>query len=276
MDKKEKELLSMQYQMEKTDIKQKRLEDRLMSISSDLKKSRSIRNFYFTFIIIFIVLLTLGGFYFANQNNRVSIDENRLDSSDDIKKLLVVNDSLQKELSRLKNNTSGYSLGKKHSDSGNIEMQNESNGFSEGQVGVLASSDTIPEDVKSKYKRQYCYINRVFQNNDVIFAEVDFIEFYKGKRAVKKAKEYGEAEYDIDKKGDTLYFLYNNYYIHNQNTKSVILELDDKARVDIDNINQISAGFPLTAFQKIITNKPVLILETGNGIVYKITQQKLP
>lgn len=262
----------MQYQMEKTDIKQQQLEDRLMSISDDLKKNRNIRNFYFAFIIILIVLLLVGGLYFAN-SRIISSKKDTVNTSTDIKKLLFVNDSLQKELSKLR----GGKIDRTVDPNDSIQLNNAGalDGFPNNHAYTNESLlDTI--DQESKFKRQYCYVNRAFENNDVIFVDVDFVDFYTGKKAVRKAKEYGEAEYDIDKKGDTLYFLYNNYYIHNQNTKSVILELDDKARVSIDNINQISAGFPLKAFKKIITDKPVLILEMSNGIVYKITKQKFP
>ncbi|GAA4278849.1 hypothetical protein [Aquimarina mytili] len=253
MDKKEEELLSMHYQMEKTDIKQQRLEDRLMSISEDLRKSKNIRNLYFFFIIVLILLIAIGGFYWTQDNG---VDQ----YSDDTKKiehLQLLNDSLQKEVSKLK---SSFLMGK-----------NEMTGVEDS---TSLSKDSIAG--KLKLDKRYCYIKRAFKSNDVIFVEVDFIEYYYGKRAVKKAKEFGDAEYDLDKNGDTLYFLYKNYYINNQNPSTRILEIDDRAQVRVESINQISKGFPLKAFQKIITNKPVLILETNNGVVYKITQQKLP
>ncbi len=254
MDKKEEELLSMHYQMEKTDIKQQSLEDRLMSISEDLKKSKNIRNLYFVFIIILILLIAIGGFYWT-QNNEVG--QYSEDETKKIEQLQLLNDSLQKEVSKLKSNF----------------LMNK-NGIS----GVEDSTRVIKDSIEGKLKldKRYCYINRAYTSNDVIFVEVDFIEYYYGKRAVKKAKEFGDAEYDLDKNGDTLYFLYKNYYINNQNPSTRILEIDDRAQVRIESINQISKGFPLKAFQKIITNKPVLILETNNGVVYKITEQKLP
>ncbi len=256
MNKKEEEILSMHYQIEKTDIKQQRLEDRLVSISKDLKKSKNRRDFYFTFIIILILIMTFGSFYLIQNNMIFSEEDNSLENSNEIKKLLVVNDSLQQELTRLKNDISQY-------------------GMNKSNVGDSVTTDSINIEGKLKFERVHCYITKIFESNDAVFIEADFIEYYEGKKAVKKAKEYGEAEYDIDKNGDTLYFLYNNYYIHNQNSTSRILELDDKARLRIENINQISNGFPLKAVQRIIKDKPIMILETNNGVVYRITQQKL-
>ncbi|WP_109300729.1 hypothetical protein [Aquimarina sp. AU474] len=263
MDKKEEELLSMHYQMEKTDIKQQQMEDRLVSISEDLKKSKVVRNLYFIFIVILLALMGIAGFYLSKNNMLFSSEDASFENSNEVKNLLVTNDSLKEELNKLKVDISEYK---------NAQSDINDSIAEEGRE-ILDSVNGKP---KLNFERNYCYITKAFKSNDVVFIEADFIEFYEGKKAVKKAKEFGEAEYDIDKNGDTLYFLYNNYYIHNQNSKPRILELDDRARVRINNINQISNGFPLKAFQKIIKEKPVLILETNNGVVYRITQQKLP
>ncbi|WP_271767667.1 hypothetical protein [Aquimarina algiphila] len=278
MDKKEEELLSMHYQMEKTDIKQQRLEDRLMSISEDLKKSKKRRNFYFIFILFLMLLLTAGSIYVINTNTAYTNNGSSA-TPEDIEQLLFVNDSLQREVSRLKTDISKYQnkdlsdINDTISDLSRVTVD----GVQEGVAAdIEVATDTIGDNSKLKFERKYCYINKVYKSNDVVFIEADIIEYYQGRKAVKKAKEYGEAEYDLDKNGDTLYFLYNNYYIHNQSSKSIILELDDKARVKIESVNRISNGFPLKAFQKIIKDKPVLILEINNGIVYKITQKRLP
>lgn len=275
MNKKEKELLSMHYQMEKTDIKQQGLEDRLMSISEDLKASKKRRNFYFIFILILMLLLTVGSVYVMNTHINPSTNGASTTPEEDIKQLLFVNDSLQKEISKLKTDIANYQNKEL------LDTLNTTGGLYDGaQNSVITDKEVVTDTVNSKpklkFERKYCYINRVYKSNDVVFIEADIIEYYQGRKAVTKAKEYGEAEYDLDKKGDTLYFLYNNYYIHNQSSKSIILELDDKARVKIENINRISNGFPLKAFQKIIKDKPVLVLETHDGIVYKISQKKLP
>jgi cell division protein FtsB len=274
MDKKEEELISMHYQMEKTDIKQQQLEDRLISISEDLKRSKRRRNFYFVFILVLILLLTLGSLYLILNKKGNSTSDLFIKKDVDIQQLVLENDSLQREVYKLKSNISKYQY---------EELSNKEDSvisLSDHDLGIKKKKEDNITDSKGKSKRKfekkYCYINKVYKSNDVVFIEVDIIEYYRGRKAVKKAKEFGEAEYDLDKNGDTLYFLYNNYYIHNQSSSPKILELDDKARVKIDNINQISSGFLLKAFQKVIADKPVLILEINNGIVYKITEQKLP
>ncbi len=270
MNKKEEELLSMHYQMEKTDIKQQKLDDRLVSMAEDLRKSKNIRNFYFVFIIILMILLTGGSFYIIQNQQKKSNNNGQFNTPDDVKKLILLNDSLRTQIAELK----GY-IYSSSQDSLRLEKRDSVN--TELVSNPLFTSDSLADASKKKlYEKKYCYINKAYKSNDAIFIEADIIEYYEGKKAVKKALEYGEAEYDIDKNGDTLYFLYNNYYINNQSAKGVILELDDKVRVKTDNINQISNGFSLKALQKVITDKPVLILEVNDGIVYKITEKRLP
>ncbi|WP_062058459.1 hypothetical protein [Aquimarina longa] len=277
MNKKEGKLLSLYYQIEKTDVKQQRLEDRLISISNDLKRNKNIRNFYFVFIIILMLLLAIGSYYvFLTQqegSNEIILPE---EEPSNVNQLLLTNDSLRKEVMELRTNISEYKSKKTLDYINSIDDGKNSNKMST----IIHRSKTGRADVisprKSKYKKVYCYVNKVYKNNGVIFIETDNIEYYQGKKAVKKAKEYGKAEYDIDKNGDTLYFLYNNYYIHNQHARYRNLELDDNIKIKVNGINQISNGFPLTAFKKVITDKPILVLEISNGVVYKITEQKLP
>ncbi|MBP2832661.1 hypothetical protein J8281_10735 [Aquimarina sp. U1-2] len=261
MDKKEEEILSMHYQIEKTDIKQQKMEDRLLSISKDLRKSKKISNLYFILIVGLIILMAASSFYFIKNDTSFSSE-----NADEIEKLRVINDSLQHELLKLRTAVSKQSYS-------SHKLQDTLKNDRESKLDAISKDSSSTSNFD--FKRQFSYVKRAYKSNDALFIEADFIEYYEGRKAVKKAKEYGEAEYDIDKKGDTLYYLFNNYYIHNQNSTTRILELDDKARVRIESINQISNGFPLKAFQKIIKSNPVLILEISNGVVYKISQQKL-
>ena len=264
----------MHYQIEKTDIKQQQFEDQLKSISSDLKGSKKIRNYYFGFIIFLILFIAGGSFVLMRSENGLSIDNNSPKKDDEIKQLLIENDSLQRALDSLKRivNNQERVLEQDSLDMAYIDndtILKSATKFSEDSLGNKKTE-------KKKLERRYCYIHKAYRSNDAIFLEVDVIEYYEGKKAVKKAREYGKAEYDIDNNGDTLYFLYNNYYIHNQSSKSIILELDEAAKVKIENIHQISNGFSLKALQKVILDKPILILEIDDGVVRRIVQQKLP
>jgi len=255
MDKKEKELISMHYHMEKTDIKQQELDDRLVGMAENLEKSKKIRNFYFVFIIF--LLLTISGLfvYFNSKNKEVSNIPNNLEQLEDFKILKSRNDSLRVQIQKLES----------------YIFENKKSEDSFSTKNIYASLD------KTSFKAQkFCFIKRAYESNNTIFIEVDMIEYYEGKEAVEKAKEYGDAEFDIDKNGDSLFFLYNKHYIKNDTTKTIILELDEKVKVKTDYINQISNGFSLKALQNIIPNHPILRIKLKDGIVYAITEQNLP
>ncbi|AXT54993.1 hypothetical protein D1815_04190 [Aquimarina sp. AD1] len=267
MKNKEDELLSVQYRIEKSGMKQQKLEDRLVSISKELKRSK--RNSIIFMILFFLVVIGMSfTMYYLNQDGFNPDSDQAKDTPENIDQIKKMNDSLQEELMKLKTDISDYKEKLGSRVEGNSEISVDS-------TVVYSIKDTIEDDSKKlKFKKQHCYVKNVFRTNGVIFIEVDYIEYYKGRKAVEKAKENNEAEYDIDKNGDTLYFLYDNYYVSNTNTKLRRLELNDKVR--IQSLNQISKGFPLKAFQKIISDNPIMLLEMNDGIVYKITKQKLP
>ncbi|MFD2562531.1 hypothetical protein [Aquimarina rubra] len=270
MKSKEDELLSVQYRIEKSGMKQQKLENRLVSISEELKRSKR-NSLIFMIFFLTVIMVMGGGMYYLSQNSELISEDSPDNIPDKVDQIQKINDSLEKELVKLKSDIADYKRGLGTAeDSLTTETANPGENIMDDVVQKSAT-DTIN---KLKFERQHCYVKKVFRNNGVIFIEADFIEYYKGKKAVEKAKENNEAEYDIDKNGDTLYFLYDNYYVSNANTKLRRLELNDKVR--IQDINQISKGFPLKAFQKIIAENPIMVLEISDGIVYKITKQKLP
>lgn len=263
MKDKEDELLSVQYRIEKSGMKQQKLENRLVTISDELKRSKRNSLIFMIFFLLVIAGMSFGMYYLSKDDSKFISDES-VDAKADMDRIQQMNDSLKDELTKLKSDILIY---KQNLTAGSNDIENV---MLSDSLNLVDSTNTK----KKKYTKQHCYVKRVFRNNGVIFIEADFIEFYKGKKAVKKAKENNDAEYDIDKNGDTLYFLYNNYYVSNLNTKLRRLELNDKVR--IQNLNQISKGFPLKAFEKIISDNPIMVLEMHDGIVYRITKQKLP
>ncbi|WP_299311897.1 hypothetical protein [uncultured Aquimarina sp.] len=268
MNNKEDELLSVQYRIEKSGMKQQKLEKRLVSISEELKKSKRNSLIFMIFFLTVIIVMAGGIYYLSEKETLFSADQDE-NTQVDINQIQKTNDSLQEELMKLKSDISDYKKGL-------IDQTNNlsTESVDTSKVDVEGSNSIVDTIKKLKFERKHCYVKKVFRNNGVIFIEADFVEYFKGRKAVEKAKDNNEAEYDIDKNGDTLYFLYDNYYVSNTSNKLRRLELNDKVR--IQDINQISKGFPLKAFQKIIEDKPIMILEINDGIVYKIMKQKLP
>lgn len=61
--------------------------------------------------------------------------------------------------------------------------------------------------------------------------DADFVQMLTGKAAIAAAKKSGEAEYDLNEKGDTSWYIPNDYYIRNTNTKNRKLTLTPKAGI---------------------------------------------
>src|SRR5882757_10067776 len=66
---------------------------------------------------------------------------------------------------------------------------------------------------------QYCYIKKVYARSDAMYIDADYIQFLMDDDAVKAAKKHGEAQMDIGQKGDTSWYVPDDYYILNDNPK---------------------------------------------------------
>ena len=78
----------------------------------------------------------------------------------------------------------------------------------------------------------YCYIKDVINQNNRTYLKVDFIQFFRFDKAIEEAKKRGDAEYDIEENGDTTYFVYNDYYIANDNPKLRTFKLTDSTKIE--------------------------------------------
>jgi len=61
----------------------------------------------------------------------------------------------------------------------------------------------------------------------------DFVQMLTGKTAIKAAKKAGEAEYDINKKKDTVWYVPNDYFIANESTKTRKLTITPTTQISI-------------------------------------------
>ena len=66
---------------------------------------------------------------------------------------------------------------------------------------------------------QVAFITAINTKGNDIVIEADFVQMLTGKAAVTAAKKKGEAEYDINKKKDTVWYVPNDYFILNENNK---------------------------------------------------------
>lgn len=98
------------------------------------------------------------------------------------------------------------------------------NGESTSQKAELSDTTDLqenPDEIKLTMTSDssYCFIRDVVNIDNRTYLKVDFIQFFKFDQAIEEARKRGDAEYDIEENGDTTYFVYNDYYIANDNPK---------------------------------------------------------
>ncbi|AUC15504.1 hypothetical protein BTO06_10285 [Tenacibaculum sp. SZ-18] len=126
---------------------------------------------------------------------------------------------------------------------------------------------------------KHCLINKIVIENGKKYVVADYVDFLIGDKAIEKAKENGDADYDISEKGDTLYFVNNDYYVSNVNPKLRTLELDDNVKIEIWDYFKSNGVFKIVninELQKYLSTKPIMILKIRNGIVMEMREQFVP
>jgi len=132
---------------------------------------------------------------------------------------------------------------------------------------------------KEKFEKKYCFVKDIYEQNGKYFIKADYIDFLFGSEAVERAKENGEADFDISESGDTIYFVYDDYYVSNQNPKIRTLEINKNALIEILDFSTTENYRKLTnilEFKNEIENDRIMILRIKNGIVIKMKEQYTP
>ncbi len=126
---------------------------------------------------------------------------------------------------------------------------------------------------------KYCFIKNLTEKNGKNYIVTDFVDFLTHEKAIEKAKQNGDADFDINKKGDTIYFVYNDYYVSNVNSKLRTLELVSDIKIELWNYpknNGIFNKVNINEFKNHLSNEPIMILKIKNGIVTEMREQYVP
>ncbi len=71
---------------------------------------------------------------------------------------------------------------------------------------------------QQKSEINYALVTKIFTAGKSPILEIDIVQMLTGEKAINAAKQKGEAEYNIQS-GDTAWYVPNDYYILNDNTK---------------------------------------------------------
>ncbi len=158
----------------------------------------------------------------------------------------------------------------KSNSKGNKNINNETSTQQQDTLNVTLESGN----------NKYCYINKIKRLNNKTYIIVDYIRFLWNDEAIEAAKIDGYAEMEVNN-GDTTYFVYNDYYIVNNNPKLRTFLVSDSVIIDLvyyDPNAELKSGFKL----KDIINKEFgysdtpFVIDVKDGLVYRISEQYVP
>jgi hypothetical protein len=87
-------------------------------------------------------------------------------------------------------------------------------------ICLLATKANAQTDTTSKTKQEIVLITAITTSGKDFVIDADFVQMLTGKAAIKAAKKSGEAEYDLNKKKDTVWYVPNDYFIANESNKT--------------------------------------------------------
>lgn len=128
--------------------------------------------------------------------------------------------------------------------------------------------------------RGHAYVRRFYEQKGRYYATLDYVQFLKGADAVAAAQRRGDAAMDV-RNGDTIYSVFNDYYIVNENRRQRTLPLSPNAGFRLWNkqadLRQYTASPAevLTKGTEVFRYAP-FIVETRQGEITSLTEQYIP
>jgi hypothetical protein len=128
--------------------------------------------------------------------------------------------------------------------------------------------------------RSHAYLRRIVQRQDRYYATVDYIQFLTDEAAVQAARARGDALAEVVK-GDTVYSVFNDYYIINDSRRQRTLPLSQSAVIRLWRLAGELRQYPTTAAELQAKSPELLqatpfVVETRDGVITGLTQQYIP
>jgi hypothetical protein len=159
------------------------------------------------------------------------------------------------------------------------ETDKEQKGNGKKTAAVKDSPSLQPTTLQPQsepQKGEYCLITRIYEGEGVTYIDADYIQFLMGDKAVAAAKKHGDALIDIDKKGDTVYSVPNDYYILNENKKIRTLTLAPNFVYAPVVVGDELKGDAMSILKSRVKNNWIFVLTVKDNVVTRITEQFLP
>ncbi|GAA4010995.1 hypothetical protein GCM10022408_24130 [Hymenobacter fastidiosus] len=160
---------------------------------------------------------------------------------------------------------------------------------SEQESAAGGTAERIPAAVQGEVSttetvgatgRNHGYIRRFYQQQGRYYVTADYIQFLNGPAAIAAARRKGDAHAEVVQ-GDTVYSVFNDYYIVNDNPRRRTFPLSPEAELTLWDVTGGLRQYQATPAE-LLAKGPELfrfapfILQTRDGVVTGITQQYIP
>lgn len=143
--------------------------------------------------------------------------------------------------------------------------------------GEMSTTETVGETGRS-----HGYIRRFYQEQGRYFITVDYVQFLNGEAAVAAARRRNDAQVEVQN-GDTLFSVFDDYYIINDDPRQRTLPLSEQATLTLWDR---TPGIPLSQYQTttaealskgaaLFEHAPFVVV-TQQGVVVSLTEQYIP
>jgi len=143
-------------------------------------------------------------------------------------------------------------------------------------IFLLAAKANAQTDTTSKTKQEIVLITAITTRGKDFIIDADFVQMLTGKAAIKAAKKAGEAEYDINKKKDTVWYVPNDYFIANESTKTRKLTITPATQISMVKEGTSKLSKATAAQLKRSYEGKLYRLSTVNNKVVKLTEIYTP
>ncbi|RYU77787.1 hypothetical protein [Hymenobacter persicinus] len=160
------------------------------------------------------------------------------------------------------------------------EQESANGGRPEERIPAAVKAETSSTETVGATARSHAYLRRLYQQQGRYYAAVDYIQFLDGQAAVAAARRRGDALAEVVK-GDTVYSVFNDYYIINDSPRLRTLPLSASATVRLwrmgGELSQyLTTPAELRAKSPDFLRATPFIVETQDGVIISLTQQFIP
>ncbi|SHI93926.1 hypothetical protein SAMN02745146_1971 [Hymenobacter daecheongensis DSM 21074] len=158
--------------------------------------------------------------------------------------------------------------------------QETANGGAAERIPAAVQGEVSTTEAVGENGRSHAYLRRLSQQQGRSYATVDYIQFLNGPAAVTAARRRGDALAEVVK-GDTVYSVFNDYYIINDSPRRRTLPLSGGAVIRLWRMGGELSQYVATPAQLLAKGPDFLratpfIVETKDGVIISLTQQFIP